>query len=364
MPLVSIWCKTIATASPRLQCLLLRLAQYDLDIVYLNGKKNVIADTLSRVSPKREEEHNSQELEVIPVHYITSTVPADSDRPQEYKDATQNDRVVSLLMHEVYHGWAKVHSDFHPLLLDYWNFRDDMGLEGGLLFKGHRLIIPESLRGKALQVIHEGHYGVEKSLLRTREAVFWPRITQDITNEVQSCNTCQVYSKSQSRETLQQHEIPAQPWRKIGADLFELQGKHYLLVADYYSRFSVIRRLSGLTTQSVIGQMKSIFSEYGIPVTVMSDNGPQFASTELNEFSRQYRFSHITSSPHYAQANGFIEHMVQTVKMSMKKCLASGHDFNLAMLVYRAIPQSIKLPSPAEMLNNRKFRVLLPMCSV
>ena len=133
-------------------------------------------------------------------------------------------------MHEVYHGWPKVCSDCHPLLLDDWNFRDEISLEDGLLFKGHRLIIPESVRGKALQMIHEGHYSVEKALLGAREAVFWPRITQDITNEVQSCNTCQVYSKSQPRETLQQHEIPAQPWTKIGADLFELQGKHYLLV--------------------------------------------------------------------------------------------------------------------------------------
>ena len=48
----------------------------------------------------------------------------------------------------------------------------------------------------------------------------------------------------------------------------------------------------------------------------------------------------------------------------MKKCLASRHDFNLAMLVYRATPQSNKLPSPAEMLNNRKFRALLPVSSV
>ena len=72
----------------------------------------------------------------------------------------------------------------------------------------------------------------------------------------------------------------------------------------------------------------------------------------------------MTSSPCYAQANGFIELMVQTVKMSMKKCLASGHDFNLAMLVYKATSQSNKLPSPAEMLKNRKFRALLPMNSV
>ena len=169
--------------------------------------------------------------------------------------------------------------------------------------------MPKSLRGKALQIMHEGHYGVEKSLLRARETVFWPGIIQGITNEVQSCNTCQVYSKSQPRGILQQHEIPAQLWTKIGAALFELQGKHYLLVADYYSRFPVVRRLSGLTTQSVIGQLKSIFSEYGIPVT-QSHNGPQFASTEFKEFSRQYRFSHIILSPHYVQANGFIEHVM------------------------------------------------------
>ena len=297
------------------------------------------------------------------MHYITSTIPADADRLQEFRVATQNDRVLSLLMHEVYHGWPQVRSDCHPLLLDYWNFRDEISLEDGLLFKGHRLIIPESLRKESLKTIHEGHYGIEKSLLRAREAVFWPRITQDISREVASCQTCQVYAKSQPRETLQQHEIPAQPWTKLGADLFELQSTHYLLVADYYSRFPVIRRLSGLSTQSVINQLKSIFSEYGIPATVMSDNGPQFASEEFKEFCGQYKFQHITSSPRYAQSNGYIERMVQTVKMSMKKCLASGHDFNLAMLVCRATPQSSRLPSPAEMLNNRKFRALLPLRS-
>ena len=46
-PLTSIWKKTIATSSPRLQRLLLRLAQYDVHIEYLRGKENVIADALS-----------------------------------------------------------------------------------------------------------------------------------------------------------------------------------------------------------------------------------------------------------------------------------------------------------------------------
>ena len=143
-----------------------------------------------------------------------------------------------------------------------------------------------------------------------KSSIFAPRITQDITNEVQSCKTYQVYSKSQPKETLQQHEIPTQPWIKIGVDLFKLQSTHYLLISDYYSRFPIIRRLSGLSSQSVRGQLKYIFSEYGILMTVMSDNGPQFASEEFKTFTKQYRFNHITSSPHYVQSNGFIECMV------------------------------------------------------
>ena len=70
--------------------------------------------------------------------------------------------------------------------------------------------------------------------------------------------------------------------------------------------------------------------------------------------------SHITSSPRYPQSNGFIERMVQTVKQCMRKCAAAGHDPNLAMLIYRATPLTTSIPSPAELLNGRRYRALLP----
>ena len=50
-PLQSIWKKSIVSASPRLQRLLLRLAHYNLNIEFLRGKENVIADVLTRVCP-------------------------------------------------------------------------------------------------------------------------------------------------------------------------------------------------------------------------------------------------------------------------------------------------------------------------
>ena len=92
----------------------------------------------------------------------------------------------------------------------------------------------------------------------------------------------------------------------------------------------------------------------------MSDNGPPFLSNEFAAFASQYGFDHITSSPRYQQSNDFIERMVQTVKQSMTKCAAAGHDLNLAMLIDRATPLTASILSPAELLNRRKYRALLP----
>ena len=88
----------------------------------------------------------------------------------------------------------------------------------------------------------------------------------------------------------------------------------------------------------------------------MSDNGPPFNSKEFAAFASQYRFDHITSSPRYPQSNGFVERMAQAVKQSMRKCAGAGHDPNLAMLISRATTLTASIPSPAGLLNGRKYR--------
>ena len=86
-PLTSIWKNTIATSSPRLQRLLLRLAQYDVYIEYLRGKENVIADALSRVASLKSKHVGCSDslsnIEKIPVHQITQPAPAIPERLQE-----------------------------------------------------------------------------------------------------------------------------------------------------------------------------------------------------------------------------------------------------------------------------------------
>ena len=67
------------------------------------------------------------------------------------------------------------------------------------------------------------------------------------------------------------------------------------------------------------------------------------------------------SSPRYPQSNSFIEAMVKTVKNIMEKAEESGSDPHLAMLIYRTMPLRPSQLSPAELLNQRKCRILLPI---
>jgi hypothetical protein len=70
---------------------------------------------------------------------------------------------------------------------------------------------------------------------------------------------------------------------------------------------------------------------------------------------------HVTSSPHCARSNGFIERQVRTIKDTIKKTKASGGDIDMALLALRTTPIDSRLPSPAEMLFRRKIRGTLPV---
>ena len=156
---------------------------------------------------------------------------------------------------------------------------------------------------------------------------------------------------------MEQHEIPEKPWRKIGADLFTLFGKNFLVVVDYTSNYPEVAKLEDLSSTNTISHMKSIMARHGLPSVVVSDNGPQFSSREFREFAMQYGFKHVTSSPEYPQSNG---NAVQIVKRLLKKAKENYEDPYLALLNYRTSPLSGSDLSPGEISMNTKLRTKLP----
>ena len=80
----------------------------------------------------------------------------------------------------------------------------------------------------------------------------------------------------QTKEPLIPHEIPERAWAKLACDLFEFDKKSYLVTVDYYSNFFEVDRLDQLTSK-----LKPHFARYGLPDTLITDNGPQFIGEDF-----------------------------------------------------------------------------------
>ena len=104
-----------------------------------------------------------------------------------------------------------------------------------------------------LQKLHEGHQGIVKSKLRAKECMYWISIHDDIEAMVKNCPICQKYKHSQAKMPLMPHDVPSLPWHTLGTDLFYYEGNQYLLIADYYSKYFMVRKMPAqCTSQAVV----------------------------------------------------------------------------------------------------------------
>ncbi|CAB3991427.1 transposon Tf2-1 poly [Paramuricea clavata] len=354
-PLEQIQKKNLDMAPPRLQRMLLRLQPYDCIIKYKPGKEMVIADTLSRLSPKEGDEIPGMQVKI---HHLVEFTPVEL---QQIKDETAKDGTLQILTEQVMQGWPDSIKKTQQAIKPYWNNRDDISIQEGVLLLGSRIIVPKSLRQKILQEIHSGHQGMEKCKLRAKSCVYWPGIYKEIENMVAPCCACKKFQNSQQKEPMISSEVPRRPWHTVSADLFKVNNFWYIVIADYYSKFPFVKKLNNLTATTVVNVVRSIFSEQGIPETLICDNGTQFTSAQFQDLAKRYGFRVVTSSPYYPKGHGFIERQVQTVKKILLKCEESGTDPSLALLSLRSIPLSATLKSPAELLNGRMFKTTLPV---
>ena len=347
--------KILDTLPPRILRFRLRLMRFDYTVSHVPGKSLYTADTLSRAPlPHSERDYNNAASIEEQVLQVISQLPASKDYLQLYRQAQASDALCTQLLHYCHYGWPPQHH-IKGDLLRYWDARSELTSCDGLLLYGSRIVVPKSLQQETLSKIHQGHQGIEKCRLRVSTSVWWPGVSREMQNFVQLCSICRQQTPP-SKEPMISTPLPKHPWERVGTDLFELHGKHYIVIADYYSRYHEVIRLTSTISVSVIAAMKSVFSRHGIPDTVVSDNGPQYDSKEMKEFASLYGFNHVTTSPYYPQSNGFAERMVKTVK----KLLNGTSDMFMALLSYRATPLPWSSLSPGELLMGRRLKTDVP----
>lgn len=358
-PLESIFKKPLDAIPARLQRMMLRIQGYDLVVTYKPGKYMYIPDTLSRAPLPDLYEDNITTAVLSQVKMVVNSIPMSLSKFTLVKKETCKDRNLMLLLKYIQHGWP---DKFHVSsdLRYYYSIRDELYSVDNVIFKNKLVLIPFSLQNNMLKLIHEGHLGIDRCKRRARDVLFWPGITKDIENYVRKCKICEENSNKPSKEPMIPIPIPNIPWNKIGTDIFEYGKKKYLILVDYFSGFIEVGYLRDTSSNSVINILKENFARYGIPETVISDNGPQFTSRNFAKFVSEWDFCHVTSSPRYAQSNGKSERAVQTVKKMLKKTIDSKSDFYLSLLSYRNTPRE-NLNSPAQLMMGRRLNSRLPV---
>ena len=357
-PLEMIILKPLCRAPKRLQGMLMRILQYDVEIKHKKGSEMLLADTLSRAFLPY-----SGKLRVFDHINMVDFLPIRPEHLDVIQKETDKDEVMQLLKTMILDGWPDNVNEVPVALKIYYGIRDEFAIQNGLIFKGDRIVIPLELRNSIMESIHSSHCGVESCLRRARECVYWPCMNSDVKQFISKCETCNRFPVGQQKETLQPHELADRPWEKVGVDLMFVKNCNYLITVDYFSNFWEIDYLENTKANTVIRKLKAHFSRYGLPSILMSDNGPQFSSDEFKNFALKFDFEHKTSSPHYPRSNGMAESAVKTAKKLLVKAVESGRDPYLAILDYRNTPMQYSGFSPAQGSLGRRTRTLLPMVS-
>ena len=112
------------------------------------------------------------------------------------QESSKDDRIISLIK-LLDNGNIDDKKTWPVNLMDFYNYRTKLSSEGSIVFYNERVVIPTSLRGKILEILHSGHGGVSSMTARAQASVWWPGIQADIDKTRQGCHSCQVNTPTQ-----------------------------------------------------------------------------------------------------------------------------------------------------------------------
>ena len=242
------------------------------------------------------------------------------------------------------------------------NVRDELSVSesGDLLLRDHRIIVPQVLRKRIIDIAHEEHQGITKTKALIREKVWFPAIDRLTESIIRDCLPCQATVIEHSKEPLIMSPLPKKAWSEVSVDFADLpSGEHLLVVVDDFSRFPEVEIVPSTSALHVIPKLDRIFSSYGVPEIVRTDNGPPFQSHAFADFAQYLGFTHRRVTPRWPQANGEVERFMKTLKKAYRTAFAERKPWKQEL--YKFLRNYRVTPPPPMPLRKHHQR---PFCSV
>ena len=242
------------------------LQEFDINIIYRPGKKNVVCDTLSRHLP----EHVDAITTFRPSELQLQTVKDEQDQCEwimRYKESLRN-------------------QENYPEVYNYVLINGILYRLPTRLYQDPQIVLLEEsqLKNQLLSLVHQSqtgaaHLGEQKTRAAIEKIAIWNNMRKDIATYVQQCQLCQQRkdpSAYRLREPLHQFEIPTKPWQRVHTDVIgplplTLLGNKYIIVfVDAFSKYIVAEPVADqkahTTAQTFIHRF---VSRFGLPETLV-----------------------------------------------------------------------------------------------
>ena len=379
--LVGISHKDIHDIPEKLRDMFMDLQHFQLNFVFLPGRRNQIADALSRrplfSEPLDNNEHQTEvmdfvcrrlktEEDLVGKDPMLEQIISEIEKSDEYRELT------ALLKEGRKKEWIKKNMPSQHCSRGYLTYWEMLGLkeyEDGkylITYEGDRLLIPRGeaedgnqngwLRKEITRRLHIPHQGVVKTKKAASLRYFWLGMSEQVTAPCRSCETCIEHEKSHATEPpVEKADLAHYPMDILSVDMFKWDGKDYLMGVDWFSCMPFMKCLGKTSsTEKVIKRLKKWSLTFGVPRRIRADFGPHFRQ-RFQRWCERLGIKPESSSAYLSQSNSRVERVIGEIKKLMTKCKEAGEDFDVAFSEWKMAPR-VEGPSPSQAFFRRKLR--------
>ncbi|PAA80925.1 hypothetical protein BOX15_Mlig029604g7 [Macrostomum lignano] len=342
-------------ASARIGRWALYLMQFDYRIQYARGSSIPHVDALSRLRFDDSSSDDKATFETInSIAFESPVIDAKRITAEMELDALTQ-RIPNRVRQGDWRNCSQAEAQFKKV-------SNKLTLENGLLYMQRRVFIPPRLRKAAFDAIHDTHTGMHAAHSLMSTSCWWPGMQQDVAQFVRRCPDC-CRLRPQLGHDRDRWPPSTYPFQRVHMDWAYVKGAgNILVIVDSFSGWIEAFPCRDRTADSVIQCLRAVFTRFGVPELVVSDNAPEFTTEVLTSWLRANGAKKLESPTYYPQANGAAERAVQTVKSALrawseKVTHMEFSRFLQKVLLHHRNSVSSRGCCPAEILFGRRLRV-------
>ena len=339
----------------------LRLMAFDYVIIHRPGEFN-IADFLSR-HPIDEPDNDNTECYI---NFICDyAIPLAMSRATIVRETNLDPALVVL--RNLIAGNSVKDTTEAELIIGFKSVIPELTItHDGIVLRDDKLVLPVGLYGQALAIAHLGHQGMTRTKALMRTKLWFPNMDKLVEDLTKGCFPCQLVDSGPTQQPIKSSPYPEEPGTYLDMDYFgPLPNGNELMVAICeYSHYPWVVEVKSTAAEYAMPKLDELFSEFGVPIEIKTDNGPPYNGHLWAEFANYFGFHHRKVAAEHAPANGCVEAFMKPLRKCIQTAITERKDWHQTLVEflrsYRSTPHPTTGLPPSTLMFGSNRTNLLP----